>query len=135
MNWYLMAMKKYAQFSGRSRRKEYWMFVLFNILFVIVAIVLDTLLGTNVAPLPYGMIYFLYVLGTLLPGLSAVVRRLHDLGKGGGWFFIGFVPIIGSIWLLVLLCTEGESGENRFGPDPKSETSFDNEALDSHLTN
>lgn len=132
-----MALKKYAVFSGRARRKEYWMFTLFNFIAIIIATVLDSALGTNFGPLPYGIFYLVYVLGVLVPGISVAVRRLHDIGKSGGWVFIAFVPIVGGIWLLVLFCTEGDSGTNEYGPDPKdpsNESSLNNEALDSHLT-
>ena len=83
MNWYLLVLKKYADFNGRARRKEYWMFVLFNIIFAVAAMVLDNLLGLNFDPIPYGTIYMLYALATLIPSLAAAVRRLHDIGKSG----------------------------------------------------
>jgi uncharacterized membrane protein YhaH (DUF805 family) len=135
MNWYLAVLKNYVGFSGRARRKEHWMFVLFHIIFLIVAMILDTMLGTNIAPLPYGVIYFVYSLAIFLPALAVTVRRLHDTGKSGFWIFIALIPLIGSIWLLVLLCTEGTAGENKYGPDPKGGTAFSNDTLDSHLTN
>ncbi|MDR1170749.1 MAG: DUF805 domain-containing protein [Prevotellaceae bacterium] len=120
MEWYLKVLKQYAGFSGRARRKEYWMFVLFNIIFCVVAAVLDNLLGLTMSDeIPYGVFYCLYVLAIFLPGLAVNVRRLHDVGKGGGWIFISLIPLIGYIWLLVLLCTDGEQGSNRFGQNPK----------------
>ncbi|MFO3795686.1 MAG: DUF805 domain-containing protein [Anaerolineales bacterium] len=119
MKWYIAALKKYAVFNGRARRKEYWMFVLFNIIFSIVAVVLDNLLGTASKDLGYGVIYSLYSLAVLLPGLAVTVRRLHDVGKSGWWIFISLVPIIGGIWLLVLLATDSQPGENEYGPNPK----------------
>lgn len=119
MNWYFTVLKKYAVFSGRARRKEYWLFVLFNIVFSVVAIVLDNLLGTASEDLGYGAIYGLYSLAVLLPGLAVTVRRLHDVGKSGWWILISLVPIIGGIWLLVLLATDSEPGENQYGPNPK----------------
>lgn len=120
MKWYLKVLKQYADFSGRARRKEYWMFVLFNMIFVFAAIILDNLLGTTIGILPYGLIYILYVLAMIIPNLAVTVRRLHDIGKGGGWIFIAFIPIVGAIWLLVLLCKDGEAGDNRFGSNPKA---------------
>ena len=81
MNWYLTVIKKYATFSGRARRKEYWMFFLFNIIFSIAAIVLDNVLGIAIGSVGYGPIYILYVLAVLLPSLAVSVRRLHDVGK------------------------------------------------------
>jgi uncharacterized membrane protein YhaH (DUF805 family) len=119
MFWYLAVLKKYAVFSGRARRKEYWMFVLFNIIFFVVAIVLDNVLGTASEDLGYGVICGLYSLAVILPGLAAVVRRLHDVGKSGWWIFISLVPLVGSIWLLVLLATDSQPGENQYGPNPK----------------
>jgi uncharacterized membrane protein YhaH (DUF805 family) len=119
MNWYLKVLKQYADFSGRARRKEYWMFLLFNIIFITVAGILDNALGLTVSPLvPFGVFYFLYVIAVFIPGLAVLVRRLHDIGKGGGWIFISLVPLIGSIWLLILLVTDSES-DNRFGANPK----------------
>lgn len=119
MNSYLSALKKYAVFNGRARRKEYWMFFLFNTIFAIVAMVLDNLLHLNIGPLSYGYIYAIYVLAILLPSLSVLVRRLHDIGKSGLWVFIGLIPLIGGIWLFVLICLEGTSGTNKYGEDPK----------------
>jgi uncharacterized membrane protein YhaH (DUF805 family) len=134
MNWYLMVIKNYVGFSGRARRKEYWMYTLFTILFAMVAAILDSMVGSNIYPLPYGYIYSFYAVATFLPGLAVVVRRLHDVGKSGWMCLIIFIPIIGFIWLLVLLCTNGQAGENKYGPDPKNGTSFNEDALDSHLT-
>lgn len=119
MNWYTSVLKKYAVFSGRARRKEYWMFFLFNVIFLIVALILDNVLGTTISGAGYGLFYFLYALAILLPSLAVGVRRLHDIGKSGWWFFIGLIPIIGGIWLLVLFCIEGTPGKNTYGPNPK----------------
>ena len=119
MNWYLKVIKNYAGFSGRARRKEYWMFFLFNMLFLIAAMIIDNVLGTTVGRLPYGLFYFLYALAVLLPGLAVAVRRLHDVGKSGWFMLIGLIPIVGAIWLLVLCCTEGNPGTNEYGANPK----------------
>jgi len=119
MNWYLKVLKNYAVFSGRARRKEYWMFVLFNMIFAIVAIILDNILGTAIEGIGYGLFYILYCLAVLIPSFAVFVRRLHDTGKSGWFFFIGLIPIIGIIWLLVLMCTDGNAGENEYGADPK----------------
>jgi len=120
MSWYLNCLKKYVTFEGRARRTEYWMFYLFNIVFQIAAVILDNLLKTTIGGLPYGVIYLLYSLAIFLPTIAVIVRRLHDVDKAGYWFFIIFVPLIGSIWLLVLECTEGTRGENQYGADPKA---------------
>ncbi|SHH30483.1 Uncharacterized membrane protein YhaH, DUF805 family [Chryseobacterium oranimense] len=120
MKWYLKVLKQYADFTGRARRTEYWMFVLFNMIFAIAAAVLDNLLGLKFTPeIPYGFIYLIYGLATFIPGLAVMVRRLHDVDKSGWWFFIGLIPIIGSIWLLVLLATDGTPGTNQYGVNPK----------------
>ena len=120
MNYYFAALKKYVDFSGRARRSEYWYFALFNIIFLIVAMALDNLLGTTVPPMPYGAFYIIYGMLVLIPGLAVFVRRMHDLGKSGTYIFLAFIPLIGAIWLLVLLITEGEAGDNKYGADPKA---------------
>ena len=120
MNWYLEVLKKYAVFSGRARRKEYWFFILFNIIFTIVAMIVDNVFGMAIEGLGYGPIYILYGLAIILPSLGVLVRRLHDTGKSGWFFFITFIPIAGAIWLLVLLCRDSMPGENQYGLNPKA---------------
>jgi uncharacterized membrane protein YhaH (DUF805 family) len=119
MRWYLAVLKNYVGFKGRARRKEYWMFFLFNVIFAIVAVVLDNILSITVQGLGYGPIYIVYVLAVLLPALAVSVRRLHDIGKGGGFIFINLIPLVGAIWYLVLMCTKGDVGANQYGDDPK----------------
>lgn len=119
MNWFLKVLKQYLDFSGRARRKEYWMFALFTLIFMIVAAVLDNVLG--IAFYGTGPIYMIYSLVVLIPSLAVLVRRLHDIGKSGAWFFISFIPIVGAIWMLVLLIKAGDAGDNKYGPDPKIE--------------
>jgi len=128
MNWYLKVIKNYAVFSGRARRKEYWMFVLFNLIFAVVVAILDNILGTTIkmnmggiqsVDLPYGYLYFAYGLAVLIPGLAVAVRRLHDVGKSGWMFLIVLIPFAGAIWLLVLMVIDSKAGENKYGPNPK----------------
>lgn len=119
MNWYIEVLKKYAEFTGRARRTEYWMFVLFNMVFAVLALVLDNLLGLTVGGLPYGILYFLYVLAVFIPGLAVLVRRLHDTNQSGYMVFVSLIPIIGSIWLLVLLFKESDPNDNQYGKNPK----------------
>jgi len=120
MNWYITALKKYTVFSGRARRKEYWMFVLFNEIFSFVAVGLDFLLGQIMGrDGGFGLFLILYSLAITLPSLAVAVRRLHDIGKSGWWFFITFVPLVGSVWYLILLATDSQPGENEYGPNPK----------------
>jgi len=129
MEWYLKVLKNYGDFRTRSRRKEYWMFVLFNIIFAIVAAIIDGVLGTTFKmdlgmgeqSMGYGYVYLLYALVTLVPGLAVSVRRMHDVGKSGWFLLIGLIPIIGAIWLLVLACTDGQLGPNKWGPNPKGD--------------
>jgi uncharacterized membrane protein YhaH (DUF805 family) len=119
MNWYLQALKNYATFSGRSRRKEYWMFTLFNVIFILLAVILDNLAGLTYGSIGYGVFYTLYVLFAFIPGLAVAVRRLHDVNKSGWFIFIALIPLIGAIWLLVLYCTDGTPGVNQYGNNPK----------------
>lgn len=126
MNWYLKVLKNYAVFSGRARRKEYWMFLLFQLIFAMAAMTIDNIIGTTIKvgeqSLPYGYIYLIYALALFIPGLAVAVRRLHDLGKSGWFLLIALIPIIGAIWLLVLFITDSQPGENEYGPNPKEET-------------
>lgn len=120
MNWYLTVLKKYAVFSGRARRKEYWMFCLFNFIFAIAAMILDNLLGTSVGSIGYGAIYGLYSLAILIPSFAVSARRLHDVGKSGWFLLICLIPIIGWIWLIILVCSDSVAGSNQYGPNPKA---------------
>jgi uncharacterized membrane protein YhaH (DUF805 family) len=122
MKWYVMVLKKYADFNGRARRMEYWMFSLFNFLFLMVALTLDNIVGSTIGNLFYGLFYLVYAFAVLLPGLAVMVRRLHDVGKSGWMFLVALIPLIGGIWLLVLLCTDSTPGENEYGPNPKEVT-------------
>ncbi len=120
MNWYISVLKNYATFQGRARRKEYWMFVLFNMIFMVVAMILDNILGTTFYAAYYGFIYLIYALALMIPSLAVSVRRLHDVGKSGGFIFIALIPIVGAIWLFVLTCTDGNPGSNSYGDNPKT---------------
>lgn len=114
MKWYLYVVKQnFANFNGRASREEYWLFFLFNMIFSVVAFIVDSILGTGM------VIYLLYLIILTIPHLAVFVRRMHDIGKSGVWFFIGIIPIIGAIWLLILLFKESESKENQYGPVPK----------------
>ena len=118
MNWYLAVLKNYAGFSGRARRKEFWMFNLFHFIFVYVAMFLDNLLGiASVSGI--GPIYGFYLLALIIPAFAVMVRRLHDVGKSGWMYLIIFIPIVGVIWLMVLSVTDSDSGENQYGQNPK----------------
>ncbi|MGC6430000.1 MAG: DUF805 domain-containing protein [Jejuia sp.] len=119
--WYLTVLiDNYANFSGRARREEYWMYVLFWILTVIFIIFGSKFLQESIDNSWGAAIFGAFLIGTLIPWLAVNVRRLHDQGKSGGYFFINFIPIVGRIWYLVLMCTDGEPNANRYGPDPKN---------------
>lgn len=120
MNYYLQVLRNYTNFSGRARRSEYWMFLLFNILFGFVLMLMDNLLGFAIEGLGYGPLYILYALFVFIPGLAVMIRRLHDVGKSGWMALILFIPLIGVIWLIVLMATDGETGENKWGENPKA---------------
>ncbi len=113
MNWYLGCWKKFAVFSGRARRQEFWMFALFNFLASIALAIVDGILGTN------GGLGAIYSLAALIPGLAVSARRLHDTDHSGWWILINLIPMIGCIIYLVFLCSDSKPGENRFGPNPK----------------
>jgi len=130
MNWYTKVLQQYVDFNGRARRKEYWMFVLFNMIFAIVAITLDNVLGLSGGSyeaaeasasvmFESGPIYMVYSLAVLLPSLAVSVRRLHDVNKSGWWLLISLIPIIGGIWLLILFVRDSQAGKNQYGPNPK----------------
>lgn len=119
MNWYLDVLKKYAVFTGRARRKEYWMFFLFNLIVSVVLAVVDSFTGTFSESLGIGLLGGLYALGVLLPSIGVSIRRLHDTDRSGWWLLIGLIPLIGAIVLLVFMVLDGTPGPNRFGPNPK----------------
>jgi len=122
MNWYLKVLKNYIVFDGRARRKEYWFFYLFYFIFVIALGFIDAITGSYSINVGLGLLSGIFVLAMILPGIAVCVRRLHDTDRSGWWILIGFVPIIGGIWLLVLMVLDGTSGQNQYGSDPKAAT-------------
>lgn len=147
MEWMLMPYKRYFDFSGRSRRKEYWMFVLFTVIIYLVLAALMMAGGFNPAAManpelissmegPGALFYLgagllgLFALGTIIPMIAVVVRRLHDRDMSGWWYLgaivLSMIPFVGflvSIGFLVLMCLEGTPGPNKYGPDPKDPSS------------
>ena len=113
--------QNYANFSGRARRSEYWYFVLFNALVGGVLSGLARMAGEGFIASSLTSLASLYSLATLVPGLAVAWRRLHDIGKSGGYWFFIFIPIAGPIILLVWLVKAGDAGDNAYGPDPKAE--------------
>ena len=131
MSWYLEALKKYAQFYGRARRKEYWYFALFNVLVTLGLMVLTgvaaMLIGhsdPSVVMTAFTIPLFLYMLAMFIPSLAVTVRRLHDTGRSGWWYFIAFVPFVGGIILFIFTLLEGDPGPNMYGPNPRAEVSY-----------
>lgn len=120
MNWFLMAVKqKYADFSGRARRSEYWYFILVYMLILIALSIVDVVMGWFSTDAGVGVLSGIYTLALLIPSLSVAVRRLHDTDRSGWWLLIGLIPLIGGIVLLVFFVQDSQAGTNRFGPNPK----------------
>ena len=114
---------KFADFNGRARRKEYWMWTLYCTIILLISMVFDNLFGLTFEllgeDLGYGWLYLIFGIIQFIPGLAVVVRRLHDVGKSGWYYLIILIPLIGFIWILVLLCTDGVKEENKWGTNPK----------------
>jgi uncharacterized membrane protein YhaH (DUF805 family) len=104
-------LSNYVNFSDRASRSEYWFWILFYFICLVVAIIIDSVLRTRV-------LTAVVWLGIVLPTLALSVRRLHDLDRSGWWIFLAFIPLVGAIILLIWQCTKGTDGPNRFGPDP-----------------
>jgi uncharacterized membrane protein YhaH (DUF805 family) len=121
MNWYLEVLKKYAEFNGRARRKEYWMFFLISTVISIILAVIDSFTGTISEEAGLGLFSGIYALAVLIPGLSVTVRRLHDTDRSGWWILIGLIPVIGGIALLIFMVLDSTPGGNQYGPNPKVE--------------
>ncbi|WP_108670341.1 DUF805 domain-containing protein [Peribacillus acanthi] len=113
MEWYLKVLQNYVGFSGRARRKEYWMFTLFSIIISIVLTVIELIIG-----LP-SILTGLYSLAVLLPSLAVGVRRLHDTGRSGLWLLLTLIPLIGPIILIVFMAQDGQPADNQYGSNPK----------------
>jgi uncharacterized membrane protein YhaH (DUF805 family) len=118
MNWYVQAWKKFADFKGRSRRKEYWFFVLINVVAIVVLTGIDLMLGTADAESGYGVLSGIFCLAILIPSLAVSIRRLHDTGRSGWWVLLSAVPIVGLVVLYFALL-DSQPGDNQYGPNPK----------------
>ena len=119
-----MVLKKYAVFDGRAQRAEYWYFVLFNTIISILLSILGKAIGVfNMTIGTVGneinILSIIYSLAVLVPGLAVAVRRLHDVGKSGWMVLINLIPLIGQIWILVLMMRDSTPGDNKYGPNPK----------------
>lgn len=109
-------LQNYVNFSGRAPRWEYWYFVLFSVIVIVVATLVDVVLGTGNES--YGLLQLIASLALFLPSLALFVRRLHDRDLSGWWVLIVFIPLVGFVMWLYWACTKGTTGANRFGPDP-----------------
>jgi uncharacterized membrane protein YhaH (DUF805 family) len=105
-------LKDYAKFTGRSRRAEYWQYILFIVVVSVALSLVDAVIGT-------GVLSAVFSLGAFIPSIAVGVRRLHDTGRSGWWMLILFIPLVGAIWLLVLVCLDSKPGDNAYGPNPK----------------
>lgn len=135
MEWMILPLKRYADFQGRSRRMEYWMFTLGFTILILLLMILFVFFGSAgggfqdqarspddpLGGLPTAFLVFigLFYLAIFIPSLAVQVRRFHDQDKSGWLILLGFIPYIGGLILLVFMCLEGTRGPNRYGPDPK----------------
>lgn len=118
MEWYLLAFRKFAEFKGRSPRKEYWMFTLFNLLIALGLGMLAGLVGGKGGGLT-DVVSGLYTLVVFVPSLALSVRRLHDTGKSGWWMLITLIPLVGPLIMLFFMAKDSQLGTNEYGPNPK----------------
>lgn len=124
MNWYVEVLKKYAVFSGRARRKEYWIFFLVTMIIALVLGIIEGI-GDSAPESGRSMLSTLYGLAIFLPSLSVGVRRLHDTGRTGWWMLIGLIPFIGAVVLLIFMIQDSQPTDNQYGPNPKRGTAPD----------
>ncbi|MBB3824208.1 DUF805 domain-containing protein [Xanthomonas arboricola] len=127
MEWMLLPLKRYADFEGRSRRKEYWMFMLLQAIILVVLTIMfgiaAAVMGGDGNPGPLAWLVFaimmIVVLAMMVPSIAVTVRRLHDQDKSGWFYLISFVPYVGGLVVLVFMCLEGTPGPNQYGENPK----------------
>lgn len=111
--WKVVVLERYAKFDGRARRAEFWWFALANFIIGVVLSILGNASGL------FSVIYWLYSLAVLIPGIAVGVRRLHDIDKSGWFLLLAFIPIIGAIILIIWAATDGTRGPNKYGPSEK----------------
>lgn len=121
MNWYLAALKKYAVFNGRAGRKEYWFFALFVFLIYLALGLIDKVIGITHKGEGVGLSSGLFTLAMFLPGIGVGIRRLHDTGRSGWWLLVALIPLVGTIFMLILMALKGNTGANAYGPEPSDE--------------
>ncbi len=110
MKWFIKCLKQYADFRGRARRKEYWMFTLIN-----------GIIGFVMGLLGLTILSWIYSIAVFIPSLAVCVRRIHDIGKSAWWILLFLIPVIGWIWLIILFVQDSQPGENQWGENPKGE--------------
>ena len=123
MNWYLEVLKKYAVFSGRARRKEYWMFTLFSFIISCVLVFVEGLAASQ-GVVTLFVVTGLYSLAVMIPSMAVSFRRLHDTNRSGWWVLIALIPLIGNIVLLVFTVQDSQPNENQYGSNPKAATAI-----------
>jgi uncharacterized membrane protein YhaH (DUF805 family) len=119
MSWFVLALKKYANFTGRSQRSEYWYFVLFYLLIFVALCLVDWLVGTFSPSNEIGLLSGIFSLAMIVPSIAVAARRLHDTDRSGWWQLLSLIPLIGVIVLIVFLAQDSKPGENKYGPNPK----------------
>lgn len=119
MKWFLIVLRKYADFTGRAQRAEYWFFTLFYLLFFLALSLVDGAAGLYNAAYGLGPLGGLFALAMILPSIAVSVRRLHDTSRSGWWLLISLIPLIGGVVLLVFVCLDSTPGTNAYGPNPK----------------
>ena len=123
LDFAMMPLKRYTDFSGRSRRKEYWFFVLGVFIVAVVLGIIEGILGlSGMVAGAYGPLTAIFLLGIIVPSIAVQVRRFHDQDKSGWFVLLALIPFLGGLIVLVFMCLEGTKGPNRFGPDPKDST-------------
>lgn len=113
IDWFVKCLKNYANFSGRARRKEFWFFTLVQFILLVIAQIIDAIIGTDF------VLYALVVLALLIPALAVSIRRLHDISKSGWWYLIALIPLVGAILLIVWFATETKRENNQWGQPAK----------------
>lgn len=110
--------QKYGTFSGRARRKEFWLYSLTVLVLSVILVIIDVTAGTYDPASGYGVLSSIFYLAVLIPSIAVGVRRLHDTNRRGWWYLLILIPILGSIAMIIFWCLKGTVGENRFGSDP-----------------
>jgi uncharacterized membrane protein YhaH (DUF805 family) len=120
MKWYLQVLRKYAVFTGRAQRKEFWIFGLIHLLIIVLLKGIEVLVKRSHPDSHFALIREFYELAVLIPVIAVTVRRLHDTNRSGWWYFIIFIPLAGIINLMIFMAQDSQPGKNRFGPNPKT---------------